>query len=102
MQDRIDPLIEERAPWLFSQRPWAGPSRFALTRMLSYSKTIRLAEHFEPQSTEEIMGAMGQMLAQDVEISGLENIPRQGAAMVVANHPTGIADGIILYHLLAK
>ena len=100
MQDRLDPLIAERAPWLFSGTLWAAPSRHVLTRLLSYGRTIALGEHFRDRPTAEIMGTMGQLLARDVETAGLANIPRQGPALIVANHPTGIADGIILYHVL--
>ena len=32
----------------------------------------------------------------------LEHIPRSGAAFVVANHPTGALDGIVLIDLLSK
>ena len=32
----------------------------------------------------------------------LEHIPRSGAAIVVANHPTGALDGIVLIDLLSK
>lgn len=102
MQDRIDPLIAERAPWLFSSASWAVPCRYALTRMLGYSRTIRLAEHFEPMETSEIMRQMGELLARDVESTGLENIPAHGPALIVANHPTGIADGIILNTVLKQ
>lgn len=102
MQDRIDPLIAERAPWLFSARAWAGPSRFVLTRMLGYSRTIRLAEHFDPMRTQDIMRILGDLLARDVEVTGLDNIPAHGPALVVANHPTGIADGIILNTLISR
>ena len=42
------------------------------------------------------------MLCQHVEISGLDNIPRQGPALVVCNHPTGIADGIVLFGALSR
>ena len=100
MQDRLDPLIAERAPWLFSGSIWAGPSRRVLTRLLSYGRTIALAEHFRHRPTAEIMGTMGRLLARDAEASGLGHIPRQGPALIVANHPTGIADGIVLHHLL--
>jgi 1-acyl-sn-glycerol-3-phosphate acyltransferase len=101
MQDRIDPLIEERAPWLFRDRPGTGMARAVLNRALSYDKTVAIAEGFRDAPTSEIMGELGRMLARDVTVSGLQNIPRHGPAMIVANHPTGIADGIVLWHLLA-
>ena len=102
MQDRIDPLIAERAPWLFRDDPWTGISRALLMRMLGYQKTLALAEYFRRRPTEEIMGFMGALLAQDVEARGLSNIPRHGPALIVANHPTGIADGIILGSLISE
>ncbi|WP_299831311.1 1-acyl-sn-glycerol-3-phosphate acyltransferase [uncultured Roseobacter sp.] len=40
-------------------------------------------------------------IARDVQITGVQHIPRSGPALVVAKHPTGIADGIILYHAFA-
>ncbi|MCV6598246.1 MAG: lysophospholipid acyltransferase family protein [Mangrovicoccus sp.] len=102
MQERIDPLIEERAPWLFSDRPWSAPSRAALNRMLGYHRTVALGEHFRDMPMQQIMAHMGQMLAKDVKATGLDNLPRQGPALIVANHPTGIADGIILHHVIKK
>lgn len=100
MQDRIDPLIEERAPWLFSDRPWSTPSRKILTGLLGYPRTIALGEAIKDYPAPVIMDEMARLLARDVEISGLENLPRSGPALVVANHPTGIADGIILWSRL--
>jgi len=102
MKDRIDPLIAERAPWLFSGRLAVRPARALLDRMLGYDKTLRLARELRDAPSAEIMRRMGALLARDVETSGLHNIPRQGAALIVANHPTGIADGIILHSLLAE
>lgn len=102
MQDRIDPLIEERAPWLFEDHAWSAPSRAALNSMLGYNRTLTLAEHFRNMPMDDVMAFMGRMLARDVQASGLDNIPRQGAALIVANHPTGIADGIIMHHVLTQ
>ncbi|MBT8457641.1 MAG: lysophospholipid acyltransferase family protein [Alphaproteobacteria bacterium] len=102
MRERLDPLIEERAPWLYADRPWARPARAVLTRLLGYDRTVSLAEYFRDRPCDEIMGCMGEMLARDVEISGLSQVPRHGPALLVANHPTGIADGIILQHLLRR
>jgi putative hemolysin len=101
MRDRLDPLIAERAPWLFSDMLVAGPSRAALTRLLGYERTVALAQHFRDRPTAEIMATMGALLARDVKATGLDRIPRHGPALIVSNHPTGIADGIILHHLIA-
>ena len=102
MKDRIDPLIAERAPWLYAGHPWSAPSRYALTQMLGYNRTIRLGEQLKDKPAEEIMTILGEMLARDVEATGLDNIPRHGAALIVANHPTGIADGVILNTVLSR
>lgn len=100
MRDRIDPLIAERAPWLYADRLWTNIAKFGLDRLLSYDECIELGNHFKDMPVDDIMVEMEEMLARDVEVTGLEHIPRQGPALVVANHPTGIADGIILNSVL--
>jgi putative hemolysin len=102
MKDRIDPLIAERAPWLFSDRPGVAPARAVLNAILGYDRTVALGEALEHLPPERIMAEMARRLAHDMEASGLDNIPRQGAALVVANHPTGIADGIMLHAALGE
>lgn len=102
MQDKIDPLIAERAPWLFTGRPHHTLARHLLTRLLGYPKTVAIGTAIEHEPTERIMATMAQIIARDVQVQGLDNIPRNGPAMVVANHPTGIADGIILWSLLQE
>lgn len=101
MQDRIDPLIAERAPWLFSGRTHHTLALHALFRLLGYPRTLRLAERLEHEPTAAIFRIVGDMIARDVAVAGLEHLPRTGPALIVANHPTGIADGIILHRLVA-
>lgn len=100
MQSRIDPLIAERAPWLFRNDLPTKLARHLLNRALSYYRTVRLGNQFVDSSTDEIMTAMAQMLCRDVTVQGAAHIPRSGAALIVSNHPTGIADGIVLDHIL--
>ncbi|RVT84047.1 glycerol acyltransferase [Rhodobacteraceae bacterium CCMM004] len=101
MRERLDSQIVERAPWLARPGPGIRLVRLWLDRLLDYHRTVALAEEMQDWPYHRIMDRMGALLARDVEVQGLDRIPRHGAALVVANHPTGIADGIVLYHLLA-
>lgn len=100
MKDRIDPLIADRAPWLFRKTLAADMMRPLLNLLLGYDKTVALGEALEHLPALTIMDEMADSLARRVQFEGLEHVPRHGAALIVANHPTGIADGIILHAML--
>ena len=100
MKERLDPLIAERAPWLFEDKAYARASRALLMSLLGYDRTVELGTLYLDWPTHRIMRHLAAMLARNVEVSGLENIPRQGPALIVANHPTGIADGIMLHQAI--
>jgi putative hemolysin len=100
MRDRLDPLIAERAPWLGRDGALATAARPLLDFLLSYPQTVALAEQLAPLDRGEILARVADLIARDVEVTGLEHLPRNGPAIVVANHPTGIADGIVLHHVL--
>ncbi len=102
MRDRLDPLIGERAPWLLRQDGVTRIARRALDRVLGYDRTVAIGEAIRDLPTPAVMDAMGAMLAKDVNAAGLSNIPSHGPALIVANHPTGIADGIMLHHVLKR
>lgn len=102
MRDRIDPLIEERAPWLATGSPLVRPARALLNRALQYEPTVALGERLQDLPIAPLMDELARLLCKDVTVSGLHHVPRHGPALVVANHPTGIADGIVLWHVLSK
>ena len=102
MKDRIDPLIAERAPWLYRSRPGTRVARALLHKLLAYEETLKIAGSFREAPSATIMGEMSKKLARMVEAKGFDRIPAHGPALIVANHPTGIADGIILHGLLAE
>lgn len=101
MEDRIDPLIEERAPWLFRPSRFGRLARVSLNALLRYRETVELGNLYKTWSTERIMHHVAGLIVRDLKVTGLERIPRQGPALIVANHPTGIADGIILHHVIS-
>lgn len=101
MSSRLDPLIAERAPWLFSGRWHHTLARRALMRLLRYPRTLELAAEYRDLPTDEIMRRIAALIVGDLRVEGLEHVPTTGPALIVANHPTGIADGIVLNALIS-
>ena len=102
LRERIDPLIAERAPWLFRDTLPARMAKPVLDKVLSYEKSLRIGEQLEPLTSEDMMVALADMLAQRVTVKGRSHVPASGAALIVANHPTGIADAIMLNHAISS
>lgn len=102
MRERMDPLIRERAAWLFRDDPVSRNARRLLDRLLSYDRTVELGTELKDEPNDVIMRRIADLIARDVQISGLENIPAEGPALIVANHPTGIADGIIMWDAVTR
>ncbi|MBL8538345.1 MAG: 1-acyl-sn-glycerol-3-phosphate acyltransferase [Hyphomonadaceae bacterium] len=92
----VDVLIEERAPRLSSGPLWpiVRPPLFTL---LNYNKAVRMADMIAPMGGREALESISQLLSVKIEVSGIERLPREGAFLILANHPTGITDGIALY-----
>jgi putative hemolysin len=102
MRSRLDPLIAERAPWLFEQTLSARAAWRVLGRLLAYERSVEIGTHYVDKPVPQIMADLARRIARRVTVEGLENVPTRGSALIVANHPTGIADGIILHDLLTR
>jgi putative hemolysin len=92
----VDVLIEERAPRLSSSALWplARPPLYAV---LNYDKAVRMADEIAPMGGREALEFISKLLSVRLEISGLERMPSSGPFLLLANHPTGITDGVAMY-----
>jgi putative hemolysin len=92
----IDTLIEERAPRWSASPAWPL-LRPALYGLLDYGKARRMADAIAPLPGRAALDFVSDLLALQVEVRGLERTPPKGPLLIVANHPTGIADGVAVF-----
>lgn len=72
--------------------------------VLGINKVNKVYDTLQDVPSERYAGEALQLMgisytADDVEIG---NIPKQGAVIIVANHPTGAPDGLLLIDLISK
>ena len=95
----VDTLILERAPKLAASPVWPM-ARPVLYGLLDYGKARRMADAIAPLSGQAALDHMSALLQVRVSVCGLERVPKAGRLVVIANHPTGIADGVAVYDAL--
>ena len=93
----VDVLIEERAENLM-RRPllWRVVRRF-LYPVIGYRQTVELIDHVQAMTGQQVFDYMSERLGLRVDVTGLDYVPKTGAAIVAANHPSGIADGFAVF-----
>jgi putative hemolysin len=89
----VDVLIKERAPRLAASPAWplARPVLYAL---LGYRPARAMADRVSELGGRQAMDHVSDLLKLKVDARGLERMPGSGRLIVVANHPTGLADGV--------
>lgn len=97
----VDVLIEERAPKLSASPLWPL-MRPPLMHVLNYEKAVRMADMIAPMGGREAMENISELLSVKLETTGLERVPKDGAFILLANHPTGITDGIAVYDAVKR
>jgi len=89
----VDILIDERCPSFVTH--WTWPIvRPAIRQALGYRKALMWADDIAAlPSGQECFDYLDRALDLNVVVRGGERIPSSGRAVVIANHPTGLADG---------
>jgi putative hemolysin len=92
----VDILIEERAPHL-SNSPFWPVLRPMLYAVLNYDKARYMGDRIAPMRGHDALEFIAQLLSVRLDVSGLHRLPASGPFFILANHPTGITDGIAMY-----
>ncbi len=96
----VDELIEERCQHLCAHKRLWRLLRPALYRALGYEKARAMADSVAPCSGFAAFAQVAALLGLTLEVSGLHQVPRSGRLVVIANHPTGLADGVAVFEAL--
>ena len=100
MRHIVDILIEERATKLMKNpRIWS----FVQSRLypyLKYQEAKELIDQVTPMGGRDIFDHLGKLLNLNLKATGLKNIPAAGRAILMPNHPSGIADGVAVYEAI--
>ena len=102
MEEKINQLVQERAPWLVNGSFLSKTIYTFLKKFLKFGETIYVGDHIQGMSGAEAFNWLGSKYTSNCEIEGIENIPKDGKCLLVANHPMGAADAVSLYHQIYK
>jgi putative hemolysin len=93
----VDTLINERSEKL-QARPmlWRLVQKF-LYPIMGYAEAIQLIDEVQGFGGVATFEHVSMLLKLDVSVEGIEHLPKDGRAVLMPNHPTGIADGIAVY-----
>ena len=96
----IEELIAERATKLISRRRLFPLLRPILYRLLAYDAAVFMADAIKDKSGHESFQMISDRLSPRLGIKGLNNLPETGRCIIIANHPTGLADGLAVYQAI--
>ena len=98
----VDQLIDERMS-AFTRALFNAPAAGALVkRLLRYSTAKSMADALAGMTGAAAFDDLARTLAMRLSVSGEGFVPPAGPALIVANHPTGLADGIALWEALRR
>ena len=96
----VEDLIAERAPRLISKPRLFKAVKPLLYRMLAYDAAVFLADTIRPLTGHQAFARVLDHIQPRTNISGLSNLPETGPCVVIANHPTGLADGLAVFQAI--
>jgi len=98
----VDILIEERATKLVRRPIIWKLIKTCFYPILRYKQAVSTIDAISTMSAFSAFEHLAKTLALRINITGIEHIPKTGCAIMVANHPAGISDGVAVFDALSK
>lgn len=96
----VEELIAERASKLMARRRVFPLIRPLLYRILAYDAAVFMADAIKDKSGHDAFELVTNHISPRTAVQGLYNLPAKGAAIVISNHPTGLADGMAVFQAI--
>ncbi len=96
----VEELIAERATRLMSRKRLFKFLRPLLYRVLAYDAAVFLADAIRPKTGKEAFDMVARHIEPRTAVTGLQHLPTTGRCIVIANHPTGLADGLAVFQAI--
>ncbi len=98
----VEELIAERAPKLIARPALFKAVKPLIYRLLAYDAAVFLADTIRPLSGHDAFQRVSRHINPRTAVVGLSNLPRSGPSIVIANHPTGLADGLAVFQAIRE
>lgn len=96
----VEQLIAERAPKLMARPRLFRTIRPLFYRILAYDAAVFLADAIKPMSGHDAFSMVAHHISPRTSVQNLEHLPPSGKCLLIANHPTGLADGMAVYQAI--
>lgn len=96
----VERLIAERAPKLRARPRLFRAVRPALYRMLAYDAAVFLADSIKDLTGHQAFKRVADHISPRTAVKDLSNLPSVGRCILIANHPTGLADGLAVFQAI--
>lgn len=97
----VDVLIAERGKQVMASPWWPLIRPFAF-KILRYRSAVEMANTIDHMSAVDVFRHLSSLLQLNVTTLGLDRVPTDGPVVLVSNHPTGIADGVVLFDAIKE
>jgi len=96
----VEELIAERATKLMSHQRLFRFIKPTLYRLLAYDAAVFLADAIKPKTGYDAFEMVTEHISPRTAVTGLHNLPSSGRCIIIANHPTGLADGMAVFQAI--